>query len=167
MSKRHNPRDVIFIMSQVVCGHAEALCALHAKIERSQNTILSVIKGFLGFHVPFDELASETADMDGSWKRIIINLSSTERHLDSEISDTARHYVQLVRQYAEANAAAASLLAERQQVFAIASRSAKRSTLTYAATKEMTRRYGESLGECQRLLEELAALKFDFRSPQA
>ena len=152
-------------MSQVVCGRAEALCALHAKIERSQNTILSVIKGFLGFHVPFEELASETAEMDASWKLILIDLSSTERRLNFVISARARHYVQLVHQYAEANASAASLLAERQHAFAVASRTAKRSKLTYAATKEMTRRYGESLGDCQRLLEELAALNFDFRSP--
>jgi hypothetical protein len=54
--------------------------------------------------------------MDVAWKRIVVDLESTERRLQPVVSEAARVYVGQLRKYAEANAASAALLAGRLKV---------------------------------------------------
>jgi hypothetical protein len=103
----------------------------------------------------FGDLARDAVEMDTAWKRVLTEIAAAEHKLCASMTRREREYLQLVRQYAQANATAAAILAERQAVFSEAAKSAKRSTLTYARTKEVTNRYEEAVVQCQQLFEQL------------
>lgn len=165
MNGDHFAREAILAVADAVHAQARSLIHLHNKVERAQNSFSSIIKSFFGSHVPFHELAREATEMVIAWRRVLSEVTSTGQRLDSIMSGREREYLQLIRMYADANATTAALLAERQTTFCEASKSARRSTLTYAATKDFTRRYNDSMVECQRLFEDLRHATFNFLSP--
>jgi hypothetical protein len=158
-------REAILAFEDIVHARARDSVHLHNKIERSQNTLLSVIKSFFGRHVAFDELAAEAAHMDTLWHDVLLQAASTDQLLRTHMSEREKNYFQLVCNYAAANATAAKLLAERQAEFSRASESAKRSTLTYAKSAEMTRQYEDAVTQCQDLFRQLKYESFIFLSP--
>lgn len=141
MTDELSSRDQLRLTALLINSKLTTYIELHNKLLNQQATIWSFVRNLLGFRVPFGDLYNEVADLDRSWHKLLEGVFSLSEKLANRLTQDEKDYLDCLTRYTAAVTEAVAILSKNQARLFEASKSLKRSTLTMAEVKEMTKRY--------------------------
>jgi hypothetical protein len=160
MSSDLPPVEKLRITALLVASKLREYVALHDRIYRQSATFSSVLKNLFGVRVPFEQFASESAQMAASWRSALQRIQGVRDDVYDDLTAEEQRYFNCLQAYAAAVANTVEILSENQAAMYQASLGAKRSTLSQEDVLRQQQRYEAAISRYCQLGDQLNQLNY-------